>query len=123
MFFFGKENSADLEDFQVIQSSHFIRQIVKFGRPDKLPEPTYGIGLSGWWIDPVKEKALATKIAQAAPADAAASTATSEAASTATSAATPADRGSSPISYVLYIGGAVILILIIGAMVKRKKAK
>jgi microcin C transport system substrate-binding protein len=94
----------------------------KFGRPDKLPEPTYGIGLSGWWIDPAKEKALATKIAQAAPADAAASAATSEATSAAAPAA-PADRGSSPIQYVLYIGGAVVLIVIIGAMLKRKKPK
>jgi microcin C transport system substrate-binding protein len=99
----------------------------KFGRPDKLPEPTYGIGLSGWWIDPAKEKALATKIAQAAPADAAASTAAStaisEAASTATSQAAPADRGSSPLSYVLYIVGGVILVVIIGAVLKRKKPK
>lgn len=98
----------------------------KFGRPDKLPEPTYGIGLSGWWIDPAKEKAVAAKTAQAAPADAAASTATSDAASTATSAAAPAapaDRGSSPLSYVLYIGGAVVVLAIIGAMLKRKKAK
>jgi len=94
----------------------------KFGHPDKLPEPTYGIGLSGWWIDPAKEKALATKIAQAAPA----STATSEAASAATSEAapaTPADRGSSPLGYVLYIVGGVIAVVIGAAALKRKKTK
>lgn len=95
----------------------------KFGRPDKLPEPTYGIGLSAWWIDPAKEQALATKIAQAAPNDAAASTATSDAASAAAPAETPADRGSSPLGYLLYIAGGVIAVVIIGAVLKRKKAK
>lgn len=98
----------------------------KFGRPDKLPEPTYGIGLSGWWIDPAKEKALASKIAQSAPADAAASTATSDAASTATSSAAPAvpsDRGTSPLGYLLYIVGGVILVVIGAAVLKRKKTK
>jgi microcin C transport system substrate-binding protein len=39
----------------------------KFGRPPNLPEPTYGIGLAGWWIDPAKEQALVAKTAQAPP--------------------------------------------------------
>lgn len=98
----------------------------KFGRPDKLPQPTYGIGLSGWWIDPAKEKALANKIAQAAPSDVAASTAVSQATSTATSSATspnPTNRGSSPLTYVLYIAGAGAVIVLVSAVIRRKKIK
>ncbi|WP_374385237.1 extracellular solute-binding protein [Dongia sp.] len=96
----------------------------KFGRPDKLPEPTYGIGLSAWWIDPVKEQALAAKTAPAAAEPGAGAPAgNATATEPATVAAAPADRGSSPLGYLLYAGGAVVLLVIVGAMLKRKKAK
>jgi microcin C transport system substrate-binding protein len=96
----------------------------KFGRPDKLPDPTYGIGTSAWWIDPVKEQALASKTAQAAPATIPEpAPAAAPAAEATPAAAAPADRGSSPITYVLYALGALVVILVIGAIVKRKKAK
>lgn len=94
----------------------------KFGRPATLPEPTYGIGTSGWWIDPAKEQALASKIAQAAPAPVEPA-ATETATEIAPGAAAPADRGSSPLGYLLYAVGAVILLLVIGAVLKRRKAK
>nr|WP_298685601.1 extracellular solute-binding protein [uncultured Dongia sp.] len=95
----------------------------KFGRPDKLPEPTYGVGLSGWWIDPAKEKALAAKTAQApAPAVPDPASTAAPAAETAPAQA-PADRGSSPLTFVLYAAGALIAVLVIVAIVRRKKAK
>lgn len=94
----------------------------KFGRPEKLPEPTYGIGLAGWWIDPAKEQALASKTAVAEPA--AAANAVAEPANTVSEAApAAAPRGSSPLTYVLYLVGAVIALIIVGAIIKRRKAK
>jgi microcin C transport system substrate-binding protein len=95
----------------------------KFGRPDKLPEPTYGIGYAGWWIDPAKEQALAGKTAQAAPAPAPTAVPVTTDAATDPAAPAPADRGSSPISFLLYGGGALAIVLIIVAMLRRKKAK
>lgn len=87
----------------------------KFGRPEKLPQPTYGIGLSGWWIDPAKEQALAARTAQAVdPA---------EPVATDPAAPAPEDRGSSPLSFVLYVGGAAIVLLLALALLRRKKAE
>ncbi|WP_374652366.1 extracellular solute-binding protein [Dongia sp.] len=92
----------------------------KFGRPDKLPDPAYGIGLSGWWIDPAKEKAIAAKTAQAPAVPAATNAVPTEPAA---AAPAPADRGGSPLKYVLYGGGALIVLLIVAAVLRRKKAK
>jgi microcin C transport system substrate-binding protein len=92
----------------------------KFGRPDKLPEPTYGIGTSAWWIDPAKEAALTAKQA-AAPAPTASAQAPQDPAAAAPAAAD--DRGTSPLRYVAYIAGAVILLLVIIAVLRRRKAK
>jgi microcin C transport system substrate-binding protein len=88
----------------------------KFGRPDKLPEPTYGIGVSAWWIDPAKEAAMNAK-QTAAPA---AETAPAETAA----APEPADeRGTSPLRYLAYLAGAVIALIVVLAMLKRRKAQ
>ena len=98
----------------------------KFGRPAKLPEPTYGIGLAAWWLDPAKEKAIAAKTAQAPAAPAATNTTPTEPAATEDHSAHQAGddgRGSSPLTYVFYIGGAVVLLLIVVAIARRKKAK
>jgi microcin C transport system substrate-binding protein len=98
----------------------------KFGRPAKLPEPTYGIGLAAWWIDPAKEKAIAEKTAQAPAAPAATNAAPTESAAAEDHSAHQAGgdgRGSSPLTYVFYVGGAIVLLLIIVAVARRKKAK
>ena len=95
----------------------------KFGRPEKLPEPTYGLGLSGWWIDPAKEQALASKTAVAEPAAATNTAAEPATVPEAAPAAAPDPRGSSPLTYVLYLVGAVIALIVIVAAMKRRKAK
>ena len=92
----------------------------KFGRPAKLPEPTYGIGLAGWWIDPAKEQALLAKTGQTAPDPATAAPAAPAAPAAAESA--PADRGSSPLTFILYAGGALVVVLVVVAIMRRKKA-
>ncbi len=97
----------------------------KFGRPAKLPEPTYGIGTAGWWIDPVKEQALLAKAGTAPAVNAATTAATGEAAPDEDHSqhqAAADDRGGSPLRYLLYIGGGVIVLLIIVGLVRRKKA-
>jgi microcin C transport system substrate-binding protein len=81
----------------------------KFAHPSVNPE--YGLTLDTWWIDPQKEAALKQKVA-AAPADqqAAAAPAATPAPAAAPPAATPpADRGSTPIPYI--IGGIVLAVL------------
>ncbi|MBV5323943.1 MAG: hypothetical protein J0626_01035, partial [Rhodospirillaceae bacterium] len=93
----------------------------KFGRPDKLPEPTYGLGTAGWWIDPAKEQALLANTAQTAPAPDA--TTPAAPAAPAASAPTPADRGNSPLSFLAYAGGALVIVLMVVAIARRKKAK
>lgn len=93
----------------------------KFGRPDKLPEPTYGIGLGAWWIDPAKEAALAEKIKAAAPAADLDAAAAPEA--PAEEAAAPEDRGASPVKYLLYGGGALVALIAVVGFLRRKKAK
>jgi microcin C transport system substrate-binding protein len=96
----------------------------KFGRPAKLPEPTYGLGLSAWWIEPAKAQDLAAKTAQPAPAQSApAENAVATApAATDPAAPAPADRGNSPLSFLLYGGGALIVALVLVAVLRRKKA-
>ncbi|TDQ85494.1 microcin C transport system substrate-binding protein [Dongia mobilis] len=124
---------------RVLQWSHFvvpnwhmrgvrIAYWDKFGRPEKLPQPTYGIGNSAWWIDPAKEAALKAKLAEApaataAPAEPVAAEPTAEPATepAAEPAEAPAGRGASPITYVLYGAGALLLLLIVLGAVRRKK--
>ncbi|MBL8708922.1 MAG: ABC transporter substrate-binding protein [Rhodospirillaceae bacterium] len=86
----------------------------KFGRPASLPQPTYGIGLAGWWIDPAKEQALGET---AAPEPAATSAAPVAPAAT---EATPADdRGESPIANILMGAGAVVLLIVLLGILRR----
>jgi microcin C transport system substrate-binding protein len=86
----------------------------KFGRPAKLPQPTYGLGLASWWIDPAKEAAIAAKNA---PADASGTNMQAEAATQIPGA----DRGRSPLTYLLYGAGAVAIVVILGAVLRRRR--
>jgi microcin C transport system substrate-binding protein len=88
----------------------------KFSHPSVNPE--YGLTLDTWWIDPQKEAALKQKVAAApadqqaaaAPAAPAPTPAATPTAAPAPAAATPpADRGSTPIPYI--IGGIVLAVL------------
>jgi microcin C transport system substrate-binding protein len=96
----------------------------KFSHPSTNPE--YGLTLDTWWIDPQKEAALKQKVAAApvepaapaapageqpaaAPAPTPAPAAAPTPAAAAPAATTPADRGSTPIPYI--IGGIVLAVL------------
>jgi microcin C transport system substrate-binding protein len=104
----------------------------KFGMPDGRPDPLYGIGNSGWWIDPAKEAALAGRknaeqpIEQAAtePAPAPAQPQPSQdtptpAAQTAPTEDAAADgRGQSPL---IYAGGAIVVFVVAYLLGRRRR--
>jgi microcin C transport system substrate-binding protein len=95
----------------------------KFSHPSTMPE--YGLTLDTWWVDPQKEAALKQKVsaepATPTPAQPAAPATDQQAAAPASApapapsaapapaATPPADRGSTPIPYI--IGGIVLAVL------------
>lgn len=85
----------------------------KFGMPEERPDPLYGYGSSAWWIDPAKEAALAGKRPAEQPATQQADAAPQPAPVTAPAGqaapAAPADRGQSPLIYL--VGGIVVVIV------------
>ena len=119
--------------FYVIPQWHYaftrIAYWDKFGRPAKLPEPAYGIGMTAWWIDPAKEAALNSKMAQAmtsppAAADPAASPAidsTTTAPVTAMPAPAESDRGKSPVMMGVYGLGFLTAIAIVFAIGRSRR--
>lgn len=87
----------------------------KFSHPEKMPP--YGLTFDTWWVDPEKENALKQKVSSAKSGDAAqpSSAAQAPAATPAAQAPVsdqpttqPADRGSTPIPYI--IGGIVVAV-------------
>ncbi len=104
----------------------------KFAHPTDMPE--YGLTLDTWWIDPQKEAALKQKVAAtpATPAQSPAPATDQQAAAPAQApapAATPApapaaapiaDRGSTPIPYII---GGIVLAVIAFALGRRGRGK
>jgi microcin C transport system substrate-binding protein len=98
----------------------------KFGMPDKRPDPLYSYGSTGWWVDPAKEAALAGKknadqpIQEAAAAPAptqpqpAAEAPTPAAQPASAGDAAPADRGQSPLIYVVGAIAVVVVAYLLG---------
>jgi microcin C transport system substrate-binding protein len=110
----------------------------KFGMPEKRPDPLYGYGSSSWWIDPEKEAALAswkkanqstatTPAADApetspppAPATTTPPTDTQSAGTQPSDAAPAASegRGRSPF---IYVGAAIVAVIIAFVLGRRRK--
>lgn len=86
----------------------------KYEHPKVMPK--YGMTLDTWWVDPAKEAALAGKIAasQQTGESADATTPTPTPATPAAPTASPADRGSTPIPYILGGIAAAIVAFVIG---------
>jgi microcin C transport system substrate-binding protein len=103
----------------------------RFGMPEKRPDPLYGYGSSGWWIDQTKDAALAGKknadqpVQQAAAAPAptqpqpAPETTTPAAQTAPADAETPEDRGQSPLIYA----GAAIAVFVVAYFLGRRGRK
>ncbi len=101
----------------------------KFSKPDRRPDPPYGIGSSGWWIDPDRaQKIAASQSAQptgAAPSEPAAETqpaaAPAQPPQDAGAAVTaPQERGRSPLIYAAGAVAAVIVAYLLGR--RRRKS-
>ena len=102
----------------------------KFSKPDKRPDPPYGIGSSGWWIDPERaQKIDASKTAEAtqpAAPEPAASASDADPAQPAVSqgdaaaATVPQDRGRSPL---IYGAGAIVAVVIAFLLGRRRGRK
>lgn len=100
----------------------------KFSKPSKRPDPPYGVGTSGWWIDPQRASTIeASKQAetsppaqgQPAPADATQSQAVDQSNQPAESAQ-PEERGRSPL---IYAGGAVLVVIVAYLLGRRRSRK
>ena len=101
----------------------------KYSHPQNMPP--YGLTYDTWWLDPQKESALKQKVGSAQPADATQQQASSGQApaisspapaspSPEASAPPPADRGSTPIPYIL---GAVVVAVAAFALGRRGRGK
>ena len=108
----------------------------KFSQPAKRPDPLFSPGISGWWIDPNKEKTIeASKKAEAATTDAQAAapeskpqqpqpqqpaaTQPAQPPAPVASEPAPADRGRSPIIY----GVGAIVVFVVAYLLGRRRSK
>jgi microcin C transport system substrate-binding protein len=102
----------------------------KFGMPEKRPDPLYGYGSSGWWVDQAKDAALAGKknaeqpVQQAAAAPAPTQpqptqdTATPAAQTAPAGEPAQAERGQSPL---IYAGGAIAVFVVAYLLGRRRR--
>lgn len=98
----------------------------KFSMPSKRPDPAYGVGSSGWWIDPQRAKTIEVSKqaetsspaqAQPAPADATQPQTADQGSQPAAKAAAAEERGRSPL---IYAGGAVVVVVVIYLLGRRR---
>jgi microcin C transport system substrate-binding protein len=66
----------------------------KFGRPAKLPDPAYGLGVDSWWIDPVKVANLQRNASTSPDAAAGQAAGTSNTTPAPATSSTPGDNSS-----------------------------
>ncbi|MGH7186036.1 MAG: hypothetical protein ACREIB_07160, partial [Pseudomonadota bacterium] len=101
----------------------------KFSMPAKRPDPAFGYGGSGWWIDPQKSQTIeASKTTDAAqpaeaqstaPVPAARQPAAQSSEATPAAPAEPADRGRSPLIYGV---AAIVVVVVAYALSRRRKS-
>ena len=102
----------------------------KFSVPAKRPNPPYGVGSTGWWIDPQRAKTIeaskqaeTTQPAEGQVAEQPAQSASTQPAAAGQSNQTPAqetkpkERGRSPL---IYAGGAVLVVIVAYLLGRRR---